>query len=139
MTLRQPINLALDALHLPAHGATAVLPEFGNDYERYIAAHCTPTDPGRLVSVATTTKDWPVWEVHPAGDEVVVVLSGRAEFIQDVGGVMHTVVLGPQEALVNPPGVPHTANVLEPFTALYITACPGTQHLPRTQTRGRPG
>lgn len=128
-----PIRLSLDAIHLPAQGNTAVLPEFGNDYDGYMALYCSPEDPGRLMTLGTTTEDWPVWEVHPAGEEVVVVLSGRAEFIQDVSGVMRHVVLGPNEALVNPPGVPHTANVLEPFTALYITPCPGTQHLPRNK------
>lgn len=130
-----PIKLLQDALHLPATGSTVVLPNFNNAYDPYVAAHCTTADPGRLVTMATSTEDWPVWEMHPAGDEVVVVLQGKAEFIQDLGdGRFTRLVLGPNESLVNPAGVPHTANVLEPFTALYITPCPGTAHIPR-----RPG
>ena len=124
----QPLHLERDAIHL---GETVVaLPNFNNGYEAYIAAHCKEA-PGRLVSMATSDKDWPVWEVHPAGDEVVILVSGRAEFIQQVDGTLRRTVVGPHEVVVNPAGVPHTANVIEPFTAIYITPCPGTHHLPR--------
>ncbi|MBE2248361.1 MAG: cupin domain-containing protein [Myxococcus sp.] len=128
----KPLNLERDAIHLGAPSTAVPVPGFEHDYEKYVAAHCSPDDPGRLVTLATSTKDWPVWETHPAGAEVVIVLSGRAEFIQDVGGARRHVIVGPNEAVINPPGVPHTANVIEPFTALYITPGPGTTHLPRT-------
>jgi hypothetical protein len=39
--------------------------------------------------------------------------------------------VGPHEAVINPAGVPHTANVIEAFLALYITPGPGTEHIPR--------
>ncbi|MCW5837145.1 MAG: cupin domain-containing protein [Labilithrix sp.] len=132
----EPLRLGRDAIHLGGPSVALALRAFGGDYDRYVAAHCTSEDPGRLVSVAESTEDWPVWEVHPAGDEVVVVLKGRAELVQDFDGALRTVVLGPNDAVVNPAGVPHTANVIEPFTALYITPCPGTIHLPRERDRG---
>ncbi len=127
----KPLQLEHDAIHLGSQGAAVPISNFENDYERYVAAHCTAADPGRLVSLGTSTKDWPVWEIHPAGAEVVIVVSGKAEFIQDFDGAMKHTIVGPNEAIINPPGVPHTANVIEPFTALYLTPCPETSHLPR--------
>ena len=131
--MTKTLDLAHDGIHLGDPGGAVPLPGFDNDYERYIAAHCAPGAPGRLVSMATSSAAWSVWEVHPAGDEVVIVVRGRAEFIQDVDGTHRRCVVGPGEAIVNPAGVPHTANVLEPFTAIYITPCPGTEHLPRAE------
>jgi hypothetical protein len=131
-----PLNLLQsDALHLAASGVRPV-PGFGHDYERYLETYCTKADPGRLVAIHETKEAWTMWEVHPAGDEVVVVLRGRARFIQEIGGEQHIVVVGPNEAIINPLGTPHTADVLEPFTALYITACPGTHHRPRSARQG---
>lgn len=130
----KPLHLESDAIHLGGLRGAVPVVGFDNDYERYMAAHCTPADPGRLVSLATSTKNWPVWELHPSGDEVVIVISGKAEFIQDFNGTLKRIVVGPNEAIINPPGVPHTANVIEAFTALYITPCPETSHLPRKPT-----
>jgi quercetin dioxygenase-like cupin family protein len=127
----QHLRLLRDGVHLGDAGAAIPLPAFDNGYDRYIAAHCGKDAPGRLVTMATTTEDWPVWEVHPAGDEVVIVVSGKARFIQDIGGERRRTIVGPSEAIVNPAGVPHTADVIEPFTAIYITPCPDTTHLPR--------
>jgi mannose-6-phosphate isomerase-like protein (cupin superfamily) len=131
-----PLHLERDAIHLPATRGAVALPAFGGEYERYIAAHCTAADPGRLVAIAESKESWPVWEVHPAGEEIVIVVSGRAEFLQDVGGTIERVIVGPNEAIINPAGVPHTANVIEPFTAVYITPCPETHHLPRKPEHG---
>lgn len=130
--MTQHLRLAADdAVHLDSGTGAVPIPGFKDDYDAYIAAHCA-TAPGRLVSLATSEKAWPVWETHPAGDEVVIVTKGRAEFIQELGdGTRRRVVVGPNEAIINPAGVPHTANVIEPFTALYLTPCPGTTHRPR--------
>ena len=125
------LNLEHDGIHLQEPNGAVALRDFNSDYDAYIAAHCTPGAPGRLVTISTSSEDWPVWEVHPAGDEVVVVLRGKAEFIQDFSSAQRRTIVCANEAVVNPAGVPHTANVLEAFTALYITPCPGTQHLPR--------
>lgn len=127
--------LQSDALHLAATGVRAV-PGFGHDYDKYMQAFCTKSDPGRLVCVFETKEPWSSWEIHPEGDEVVIVLRGRASFIQQIDGQERTVVVGPNEAIVNPAGTPHTADVIEPFTALYITPCPGTHHRPRGARRG---
>lgn len=124
------LHLERDAIHLAARGV-APIPDFNNEYDRYIAAHCTADDPGRLVGISESKEDWPSWEIHPAGEEVVIVLNGKAEFLQDFDGTIKRIIVGPNEAIINPPNVPHTANVIEPFTAVYITPCPETRHVPR--------
>lgn len=133
---KRPLHLERDAIHLSHRGGVVPIPDFGHEYERYVAAHCTADDPGRLVVIAESKEDWPSWEIHPSGDEVVIVLRGRAEFVQEIEGTERRVIVGPNEAIVNPAGVPHTANVIEPFAALYITPAPDTFHRPRSPRRG---
>ncbi len=55
----KPLQLESDAIHLAGLSGAVPVPGFGNDYERYMAAHCTPADPGRLVSLATSTRPLP--------------------------------------------------------------------------------
>jgi quercetin dioxygenase-like cupin family protein len=74
---------------------------------------------------------WTSWERHPAGDEVVVVLSGRQTLIQEIGAQHHRTELRAGQAAINPRGVWHTADVHEPGSALFITPGRGTEHRPR--------
>jgi mannose-6-phosphate isomerase-like protein (cupin superfamily) len=100
-------------------------------YERYGAAHASDGVEGRLVSMYDFTESWTIWEVHPEGDELVVCVSGRMTLHQEIDGKTATVTLGAGEAIVNPPGAWHTADIDEPATALFITAGRGTQVRPR--------
>jgi quercetin dioxygenase-like cupin family protein len=110
------------------------LPGFGFDgpaFEAYIAAHCAPGAPGRLIMVESTPSHWPAWECHTEGDEIVIVLEGKAEFIQEIDGAEQRTPVGPGSTIINPVGVWHTADVEEPMLAIYITPCPGTKHRKR--------
>jgi len=40
-----------------------------------------------LVSSFTFESDWSTWEIHPAGDEIVCLLSGNATMVLDRNGV----------------------------------------------------
>jgi len=87
---------------------------------------------GRLVMLGATDRSWDSWERHPAGDEVVVCVSGAFDIIQErPDGTQHRVALGAGEAMINPAGVWHTADVHEPGHALFITPGQGTEHRPR--------
>ena len=47
-----------------------------------LVGHARPDlEEGRLVMVFDCDRDWPTWEMHPAGDEVVVLISGAATFV----------------------------------------------------------
>ena len=126
--------LADSPIHL-GRGATAVpLPDFSWSAE-YLAAYverfAADGDEGRLVTMGALSATWDTWERHPAGEEVVLVLSGRADLIQRIDGGERRIALSAGQAAVNPPGVWHTADMHEPGEALFITPGRGTEHEPR--------
>ena len=85
---------------------------------------------GRLVTAAHWKEDWSVWERHPAGDEIVFVLWGRADLILEEDGGERIVPLPSGHACIVPRGVWHTARVPEPTNALAITRGAGAEHRP---------
>ena len=101
-------------------------------YADYSARHAADGAEGRLVSWGSWTADWPSWEMHPAGDEVVICIEGAVTLIQEFpDGRTERVTLGAGDYAINPPGVWHTANVADHCTGLFITAGEGTEHRPR--------
>lgn len=119
-------------MHLGLGATAAPLLEFrwDRDYlERYAAEH--DGDDGRLVMIGASDKTWTSWERHPAGDEVVVLISGHTTLVQEIGGQKRRVELRAGQAVINPRGVWHTADVHEPGQALFITPGLGTEHRPR--------
>ncbi len=123
-------SLEAHPLHLGL-GATAIVqPEFTGDawYDAYGARHGADGAEGRLVSMHRFTASWDSWEMHPAGDEVVICTAGEIVLIQEFpGGRTERVTLGAGEYAVNPPGVWHTADIAGAATALFITAGLGTE------------
>ena len=127
-TTSHPIPLGLGA---PAE----VQPTFTGEmqwYADYSQRHGDDGAEGRLVSMATFTESWDVWEMHPHGSEVVLCVAGTITLHQEhADGSTDTVTLGPGEYAVNPPGTWHTADVDGDATVLFITAGMGTDHRPR--------
>lgn len=103
-------------------------PEF---LDRYSQSFARDGDEGRLVCIVNQDATWDSWERHPAGEELVVLLGGRVDLIQEVDGEHAVVELHPGEAVVNPRNVWHTATVHEPGDALFVTPGRGTEHRPR--------
>lgn len=130
----EPFDVTRTFVHLGLGATARLLPDFSWS-EEYLDSYGADSEPdgdeGRLVSVLAHAKDWEGWERHPAGEELVVVLSGRVRVIHDIAGTESASVLGPLEAIVNPPGLWHTADVLEEGMALYVTPGRGTEHRPR--------
>lgn len=85
---------------------------------------------GYLVTRGRSSADWPHWEVHPEGEELVVLLSGRVDLVLDDERRQWTVPLRAGQAWINPRGVWHRAIVHEPADMLFITAGRGTRHRP---------
>ena len=86
MTSLDPISLDNDPVHLAGDGGSVRIEGFGFDprsFEAYMGEHCTSTDPGRLAMIEHSDTAWGMWECHTAGDELVIVISGVAQFIQD--------------------------------------------------------
>ncbi len=133
-----PLSLARHPIHLDTATGAEAQPEFPRDeramqwYMDYAARTAADGAGGRLVSMFHFAEDWAGWEMHPAGDEVVVCITGRMVLTQEFAdGRVETVTLGPGEYAINPPGMWHTADIPEPATGVFITAGYGTQNRPR--------
>lgn len=101
-------------------------------YDGYIQRHGGDGANGRLVSLYRFDKPWDAWEMHPAGDELVVCTAGRITLIQEIAGRGEIrTIIGAGEYAINPAGVWHTADVDDPAEALFITSGIGTEHRPR--------
>ena len=82
-----------------------------------------------LVTLHTFKAAWPMWEMHPNGDEIVCLLSGSVTFIleQPDGNIEMTLNKPGDYALV-PKGTWHTAATSVESVMLFITAGEGTEH-----------
>jgi len=129
-----PNSLFTHPIHLGLGAKAVAQPEFTEMewYQDYGRRHAADAAEGRLVSLYRFEKSWDSWEMHPAGDEVVLCIEGSLTLHQQLPDRSErTVTLGPGEYAINAPGMWHTADCSEPVTALFITAGEGTTHRPR--------
>ncbi|MFF7604350.1 cupin domain-containing protein [Streptomyces parvulus] len=126
-----PVHLGLGSRAKPVQGF-AWDPEVLQAYSAAVAADGAE---GRLVTIFDGDGPGDHWERHPAGDELVICLSGSVTVTRDVDGVLDRVVLGPGEAAVNPAGTWHAVDMAGPASILSITAGLATDHRPRTEAR----
>ena len=129
----EPFDLARTFVHLGRGSTATALPDFewSPEYvEAYRNRFAGDAAEGRLVCVLAQDATWDGWERHPAGAELVYLLSGRIDIVQEVEGTDHVVELRPGDAMINPADVWHTARVHEPGVALFVTPGEGTEHRP---------
>lgn len=131
-------SLETHPIHLGRSASAEPQPEFPADeramqwYVDYGERHAADGPEGRLVSMFRFGESWPMWEMHPAGAEVVLCTEGAMTLHQEFpDGRVETVTLEAGEYAVNPPGVWHTADVAGEATGVFITAGIGTEHRPR--------
>ncbi len=86
-----------------------------------------------LVASSSFEADWPMWEMHPNGDEVVCLLSGSVTFLlEEAHGTRELALSRTGTYVIVPKGIWHTAKTQGPCRMLFITAGEGTQHRPKT-------
>jgi mannose-6-phosphate isomerase-like protein (cupin superfamily) len=83
-----------------------------------------------LLGVYPMKGDWAHWEMHPAGDEVLVLLDGAATMIFDESGAERRIEMKAGRTLVVPAGTWHRALVATPGRLLALTYGKGTEHRP---------
>ena len=82
-----------------------------------------------LIAKFNFDADWPSWEVHPAGDEIAVLLSGYADMILDLDGSHQVSTLAqPGSFIIVPKGIWHTARTSIPTSMLFVTPGHGTEN-----------
>jgi mannose-6-phosphate isomerase-like protein (cupin superfamily) len=125
------LDLDTTFLRLRGDGSMEPLPVGTDFWPRLMAGQLGDFHHEYLVTTARYDADWPGWEQHPLGEEVVILLSGAVTFVLEQDGGTREVELGAQGAFVLVPrGTWHTAKVKSPSQLLFITAGEGT--------RGRP-
>lgn len=88
-------------------------------------------DQGRLMTGFTFSEPWTMWERHPAGEELVMLLEGVATLVLEEDGQERTVELSqPGSYVLVPQGVWHTARTDVQTTMLFLTPGTGTEHRP---------
>jgi mannose-6-phosphate isomerase-like protein (cupin superfamily) len=128
MERTEAIDLSTTYVHLddgPAARPVPVGPDFWQTIDRR-----TDLAGGRLVLVFRNAADWPTWEVHPAGEEIVYLLSGAVDLVLDEPDGPRTVALRPGQAVIVPRGVWHRGIVRTPGDTLHITYGEGTLNRP---------
>jgi mannose-6-phosphate isomerase-like protein (cupin superfamily) len=82
-----------------------------------------------LVASLRFDKDWPTWEIHPHGDEIVMLLSGAARMVLEEAGSHRTVELSRAgDYVIVPKATWHTARISVPTSMLFITPGEATEN-----------
>ncbi len=69
-------------------------------------------------------------EMHPDGDELLYLVSGKVQIHVEVAGEEKSIELTPGEAFIVPQGVWHRVHLHEPSQLIHITPGPGGEHRP---------
>lgn len=132
LTAIGPFKAVDTFLHLGPDGISIPLEVNESFWQDLASSGFDHLGPGRLVSTYDFSEDWASWEQHPAGEEVVVLISGALEFVLEMSEGERKVTLEqPGQFLLVPRGTWHTANVSRSAKVLFITPGEGTGHRPR--------
>jgi mannose-6-phosphate isomerase-like protein (cupin superfamily) len=85
---------------------------------------------GRLMGSTSQNADWNHWERHPAGDEILVLLSGELELVLDTERGEERASLKAGQAFIVPKAVWHRGIVKKPGQLMFLTPGAGTEHRP---------
>ena len=85
-------------------------------------------DQGRLMGSSMQSADWGHWERHPAGDEILVLLSGEMELVLERESAEERATLVAGQAFIVPKGVWHRGIVKKPGQLMFLTPGAGTEH-----------
>jgi mannose-6-phosphate isomerase-like protein (cupin superfamily) len=118
-------------LHVRDGGKTDAISVSDSFWEEVAGGAYPQLDQGRLMSAFTFSEPWSTWERHPAGEELVMLLSGTATIVLEDSGQERAVQLSdPGSYVLVPQNVWHTAKTTVPTTMLFLTPGAGTDHRP---------
>lgn len=134
----QSDDMTLDITTVPIHlglgGTAAPVENFDWSDERlagYDRATRADGPDGRMVMMFHMAGAWTTWERHPLGAEVVIACNGTHRFVQHLDDGEHVVEITAGQALINPPGIWHTADSGDGGWIVTITPGLETEHRPR--------
>ncbi len=126
-----PLDLSSTLLRLRADGSAEPLNVDATFWQRLTSGQLGDFHHERLVACGNFEADWPMWEMHPNGDEMVCLLSGSVTFLlEETQGTREVVLSESGTYVLVPKGIWHTARTHGPCRMLFITPGEGTQHRP---------
>jgi mannose-6-phosphate isomerase-like protein (cupin superfamily) len=127
-----PYNLASTYLRLRPDSSIEPLPVDSGFWPRLMGGQLGDFRHEYLVTSADYQVDWPSWEIHPMGDEIVAVLSGAATLVLESpeGSRSEVKLAGQGSFAFVPRGHWHTARIATATRMLFITAGEGTRTRP---------
>jgi hypothetical protein len=86
---------------------------------------------GRLMGLFEMEEDPDHREMHPRGDEILILLSGSVDVVLEAPGGERRIPMRGRGACIVPRGVWHGQIVHAPSVMMFITPGEGTEHRPR--------
>lgn len=118
-------------LHVRDGGSTDTVPLTESFWNEVTSGQRPALEQGRLMTAFTFSEPWATWERHPAGEELVMLLSGDATLVLEEADGPRTVRLStPGAYVLVPRGTWHTACTTVSTTLLFLTPGAGTEHRP---------
>lgn len=124
-----PFNLSSTYLRLRSDVSAEPLPVDSTFWQRLATGQLGDFHNEYLVTMHSYDRDWPMWEMHPNGDEIVCLVAGAATFVMEIESAPKRITLsGPGSYVIVPKGTWHTAKANGPYSLFFITPGEGTQH-----------
>ena len=118
-------------LHFQDGGAASTVPVTDTFWQDLASGQYAHLDRGRLMTAFSFSESWSIWERHPAGEELVMLLTGSVQLVLEEDGQERAVQLDqPGSYVLVPRNVWHTARTSVPTTMLFLTPGAGTEHRP---------
>lgn len=116
-------------LHVQDGGRAGLIPVSNRFWSEMADGEHPQLDQGRLMSAFTFSEPWSMWERHPAGEELVMLLSGAATVVLEESGQEQAIQLSsPGSYVLVPQNVWHTARTAVQTTMVFLTPGAGTEH-----------
>lgn len=126
-----PYVLSSTYLRLRPDASVEPLPTGHDFWQRVMSGKLGDFHNEYLVITGSYDKDWPTWEMHPNGDEVVMLLEGSTTLVLEIDGRERLVELSESTVyVVVPRGTWHTSRTRKTCRMLFITPGEGTQIRP---------
>lgn len=122
------LNLESTFLRLRNDATVEPLPVDDTFWQRLMGGKLGDFHHEYLVITTSFDADWPSWEIHPNGHEIVCLLDGAVRFVLEIDGAHQEVSMTESGSyVIVPQGVWHTAKIDKPSRMLFITAGEGTE------------
>ena len=126
MSKNYPVDLTEIYLSLGQTGEIETI-RGGDEFWSLPAAEIERYGENWFVSEYVFESDWPTWERHPNGEEIVYLLSGALDLILEKDDARQTIELRSRGLAIVPRGTWHTAKIYETSRVLVVTLGKETQ------------